>query len=418
MEINCFNDFLLPILSIVIAPFSKLSGKISEKLQKNNSLFIEKIINSFSSIMYIKSINAETEIEKDLDIENLEIQNQTININKLNVFMPSFIMFLLLIIISMIFIYGSYRVKTGDISLGVLISFLLYIFQLLTPISSINNYLSSKEKDKLNKPLIDKYIMLKHEEQDINSKSLSNLEKIEFNNVDFSYGSIKVLDNLSLNIEKGAKVAIVGPSGSGKSTIYKLLLNFYNVNDGKLLLNDLDINEYSRKSIREKFVFIPQENSIIGSNLYDFITLGNKDVSDEYILEILEKVALKNELSINKNNLRDIDFGIGANKLSTGQNQRVMVVKSIISNGDVYLLDESTASIDSELETKIFNILATYKKEETILSIAHRLSTVKYANRVIFLEDGKVTGDGNHSELYEKHERYKKFVDLQMIKND
>lgn len=208
---------------------------------------------------------------------------------------------------------------------------------------------------------------------------------------------------------------MVGPSGSGKSTLYKLLLHFYERQAGDLLINGESIERYTKASIREKIVFIPQENSIIGSNLYEFMALGYGTLDKDKVLELLEKVGLKEELGLTQENIEGFDFGIGASRLSTGQKQRLMVAKAMLSDGEVYLLDEATASIDSELETKIFETLSDYKKEKTILSIAHRLSTVKYVDRIIFIEDGQVTGDASHKVLYETHEKYRNFVDLQMI---
>lgn len=359
---------LLPLVNVIIIPFSKLLGKFSEGAQKSTALFIEKIINSFSNMMYVKVLNAKEEIAEDLDKENKAIRQHMIHMTKLNVFMPSFLMFFLLSIIALLFVYGSHRVQTGEITLGVLISFLLYIFQLLTPISSLNNFLSSKEKDKRNQEVLDQYLSLSSEEKNETAQPLEDVKTIEFKEIDFAYNEKNVLKKLSLSIQQG-----------------------------------------------EKIVFIPQENSIIGSNLYEFMALGYGTLDKDKVLELLEKVGLKEELGLTQENIEGFDFGIGASRLSTGQKQRLMVAKAMLSDGEVYLLDEATASIDSELETKIFETLSDYKKEKTILSIAHRLSTVKYVDRIIFIEDGQVTGDASHKVLYETHEKYRNFVDLQMI---
>lgn len=406
---------LLPLVNVIIIPFSKLLGKFSEGAQKSTALFIEKIINSFSNMMYVKALNAKEEIAEDLDKENKAIRQHMIHMTKLNVFMPSFLMFFLLSIIALLFVYGSHRVQTGEITLGVLISFLLYIFQLLTPISSLNNFLSSKEKDKRNQEVLDQYLSLSSEEKNETAQPLEDVKTIEFKEIDFAYNEKNVLKKLSLSIQQGEKIAVVGPSGSGKSTLYKLLLHFYERQAGDLLINGESIERYTKASIREKIVFIPQENSIIGSNLYEFMALGYGTLDKDKVLELLEKVGLKEELGLTQENIEGFDFGIGASRLSTGQKQRLMVAKAMLSDGEVYLLDEATASIDSELETKIFETLSDYKKEKTILSIAHRLSTVKYVDRIIFIEDGQVTGDASHKVLYETHEKYRNFVDLQMI---
>lgn len=409
----------LPLLGIIITPLSAVSGKLSNSLQKSSALYTEKIINCLQNVLYIKTLNAENRIEENIDQENKDLKNIAIKSGGLDAIANPLVFLLILIIVSLIFVYGGKRVQSGEITIGVLISFLLYLLQLLNPIANISNFFMAKSKWNTNKVELEKYLTLEPEATNESKEELTEINSLAFCNLSFSYEHNSVLNDLSCEIPIGSKIAIVGPSGSGKSTLYKLLLRLYEPDSGKILLNSQELNSFSQKSIRQHIALVPQENSIIGSNLSDFLNLGQEHpVAAAQLIDTLNMVGLAAELNLNPENIAAYDFGLAAQNLSVGQKQRLMIAEALLKDASIYLLDESTASVDSELETLIFETLLKFKPDKTIISIAHRLSTVKYADTIIFLEEGKISGIGTHSELYAQHEHYRHFIDLQLIKTE
>ncbi|MDY6063303.1 MAG: ABC transporter ATP-binding protein [Erysipelotrichaceae bacterium] len=407
---------LLPIIALIIVPITMLSGRYADLFQKENSLYIEKLSNIFNNVIYIKTLNAEEDIINDLTENNQKIRVFSTKNNKVDAFVYPFLLLALVAILAIIFMYGGLRVSQGYISVGVLIAYLLYIFQLLTPVSGISSFFSDKERSEVNYEELKVYLELKQEE-DTNITTVEKIEKITFDNVSFGYDDEAIIEDLNLAIKKGEKIAVVGESGSGKSTMFKLLMNLYSCKEGNILINDQNINKLSLKSLRDNIAFIPQENSIIYSKLGKFLALSSDEVQPEKIVEIFEALNLKEKFNLETLDLDSVDYGLGGKNLSTGQKQRILIAKALISKFSVLLMDESTSAVDSELENKIFNIVDEYCKDKIMISIAHRLSTVKYVDRVIFFEDGKITGDDTHENLYRSHEKYQRYIDLQNINN-
>lgn len=410
---------LLPILATIIIPITILSGKYSDKYQEEAANYIEKIYNIFNNILYIKVLNAQKEITEKLDKNNQNIRKYSSINNKINSFVQPFLMLVLLAVLSLVFVYGANRVTKGFISIGSLIAFLLYVFQLLSPVSGISYYFSSLSKKNANIKEINQYLELKDEE--VNDKAeninLESIENIEFKNVSFDYkDDISFIRNLNLKINKGEKIAIVGDSGAGKSTLFKLLLKLYLPKDGVITFNSKNIMDIPYEKLRNKFTLIPQENSIIGSNLIDFLELGNKKIDEVKIKYYIH--LLKLDKKFNLDNLNNINFGVGGKSLSTGEKQRILILKALLDDFDILLMDESTSALDSELENEVFDIIENEFSDKILISIAHRLSTVKHVDRVIFFENGKITGDDSHYNLYNNHSRYKNYIDLQNIKTN
>lgn len=405
---------LLPILAIVIIPVTIFAGKYADAYQKENANYIEKLSNIFNNVLYLKSLNAQTEISNNLNDNNNRIKEFSTKNNKVNAFIQPFLLLVVIGIIAVIFMFGGNRVSDGSITIGTLIAYLLYVFQLLSPVTGISSFFADKQRAIANYAEINSYLKLELEESRENEQ-LSTIEEIEFKSVSFKYDQDDVIRNLNLSIKAGEKVAIVGESGAGKSTIFKLLLGLYNEYDGEILVNHQNIQNYSISSLRNHIALIPQENSIIFSNLEQFLKLGSKELDNNHTNNILAELNLAEKFNLNNNSLDQVDFGMGGKNLSTGEKQRILVAKAMIANKDVVLMDESTSAVDANLENQIFTMLDKYYDNKIVLSIAHRLSTVKYVDRVIFFENGIITGDDTHENLYNTHAKYKQYIDLANI---
>ena len=251
---------------------------------------------------------------------------------------------------------------------------------------------------------------------DKNLEILKNVRgEVVFDNVTYIYdkNNTKVFDNFSLVIPQGQKVAIVGSSGAGKSTFVNLLMRLFNLTDGRILIDDVDISLISQKNLREQIAFVPQDPVLFHRTLMENIRYGRRDASDEEVKkasslahcdDFVERLPLGFNTYVGERGI----------KLSGGERQRVAIARAILKNAPILVLDEATSALDSESEMFIQDALKNLIKDKTTIVIAHRLSTVRAMDRIIVIEDGKIIEDDKHEELINKEEGlYKKLWDLQ-----
>ncbi|MFA6076855.1 MAG: ABC transporter ATP-binding protein [Candidatus Paceibacterota bacterium] len=241
------------------------------------------------------------------------------------------------------------------------------------------------------------------------------LGEVVFDNVSYVYenNNAKVLDNFSLTIPAGQKIAIVGSSGAGKTTFARLLMRLFNINSGRIMIDGIDICGISQKNLREKISFVPQDPVLFHRTLLDNIRYGRREATDEEVL-VAARLAHCNEFIDSLPNGYETYVGERGVKLSGGERQRVAIARAILKNAPILILDEATSSLDSHSESLIQDALHVLIKGKTTIVIAHRLSTVREMDRIIVIEKGKITEDGTHEELASKKDGlYKKLWDLQ-----
>ncbi len=247
------------------------------------------------------------------------------------------------------------------------------------------------------------------------SKASATIGEVVFDNVTYIYenNDSKVLDNFSLTIPAGQKIAIVGSSGAGKTTFVRLLMRFFNINSGKITIDGIDIKSISQKNLREKISFVPQDPALFHRTLMENIRYGRREATDEEVL-ISAHLAHCDEFIDRLPNGYQTYVGERGVKLSGGERQRVAIARAILKNAPILILDEATSSLDSYSESLIQDALHTLIKGKTTIVIAHRLSTVREMDRIIVIEKGKIIEDGLHEELLNKKDGlYKKLWDLQ-----
>jgi len=251
-------------------------------------------------------------------------------------------------------------------------------------------------------------------EKDNGIKKISTLKQgIEFRNISFSYTNTNtVLSNLSLNIKKGQKVAIVGPTGSGKSTIIELLFKFYKPVSGEILIDGINISEIDNSSLRNLISYVDQNNWISNDTIQNNITLGNTKISNK---EIIEASIKSNSNSFIENLADQYNYRVGdeGKLLSGGQKQRLSIARAIVKDSPILVLDEATSALDSKTENLVQNAIDKVSKGKTTIIIAHRLSTVQSADLIIVLDKGMVIESGKHSELLKNNNYYSKLIESQ-----
>jgi len=240
--------------------------------------------------------------------------------------------------------------------------------------------------------------------------------EIQFENVDFSYDNgKKVLQSLNLTIKKGETLALVGNSGGGKSTIANLLPRFYEVCRGAIKVNGIDIRDYSLESLRSNIAIVFQDNFLFTGTIKDNIIVGNQNASDEEVKNAVEMAYLDD--LVNLPDGLDTQIGERGALISGGQKQRIAIARAFLKNAPILILDEATSALDNKSESIVQKAIENLMKDKTVLVIAHRLSTVRHADKIAVIESGQLVEIGNHDELMLIPQgRYKTLYDTQFAK--
>lgn len=247
-------------------------------------------------------------------------------------------------------------------------------------------------------------------------KTLGSIKgDFEFKNVSFGYNENLILKNLSFKIKNGSTTGIVGKSGSGKTTIFNLLCKLYNINDGEILIDGINIEELNEEAIRGNITIISQNPYIFNMSIKDNLRLVKSNVSDEEIVEACKTACLDDFIEILPNKYDTIVGEAGIN-LSGGQRQRLAIARALVQNTKIILFDEATSALDNATQSKIQTAIDNLKGNYTLIIIAHRLSTIINCDKIFILEDGKISATGSHKELLRNNKYYKTLCEMELIK--
>lgn len=404
----------LPCMMFIILPLSNISEKYSRRLQEEIGFLTGQLTEKIQEHELIKTNQAEKSVQDVLDNCIERVQNNSLKSDRVTSFETPFALLFIFATIVVMLTYGGYRVSAGYISVGTLVSFLIYLFQLLNPISNIANFVTIYSSSKGSSVALENLLAVPKEKFE-GGKSVSG-QGLNFNHVYFGYDENRpVLKDITFSISKGQKIAFVGPSGSGKSTIVRLLEQFYKPLSGDILMEQSSIYDFNLKEWRSKIAWVSQNNAVLSGSIRDNLCLGlNRLVTDDELMKVLDLVSLGDEIRSMKEGL-DTEVGERGRFLSGGQSQRLQIARTYLKDAEILIFDEATANLDADSEYAIISILYSALKEKTVVIIAHRLSTVKDVDCIFFLEERKITGSGTHKELLENHERYARFVQEQMI---
>lgn len=406
---------LLAILPIVI--LGKGVKKTSKQAQESIgflSAFIEETINGIKTIQAFLRQNFE--IKRFDNFADIVLQNHLKKI-RLKSLMIGIVIALSFSAIALVIFIGGRSVLNGEISSGDLSSFLFYAVISATSLVSLSQISGQMQAASAASTRI--FEILKISSPVIDKKSDIILEKplrLEFSDVDFAYPSNQeklVLEKFNLIIRPHEKLAIVGRSGCGKSTILQLLMRFYDVTNGKILINGCEIKEISMKNLRKNFAYVSQDSFIFSGTIFENISFAKPDISKAEV----EKLINENSALSFINSLPEkLDTFVGEKgiKLSGGEKQRIAIARALIKDAEILILDEASSALDLENEKIINNWLSNFAKDKTIITIAHRLSSIIDSEKIIVMQDGKVMQEGAHEELIKINGIYKNlYQDLQ-----
>lgn len=408
---------VFPIMTLIVVPLGNIGGRYAQNIQTMISELISTAGENYQHIKLIKANIAENFVSRIFKKRISSLYKQSVKSDVIQSIVSPLGLIFLFGAIGIIFSYGGYRVSNGTLTVGTLMSFLIYIFQLLNPIGQFADFFTEYKKSqgamsKLND--ISKVVT----EQSDNKTSDSVLKdgSIYLKNVSFSYGTDIILNKINLTIPKFKEIAIVGPSGAGKSTIINLIDRLYNPTSGKIFLGSLDISSIDLYKWRSLFAIVSQENQIVSGTIKDNLLFGLDHVpTEKQLFMALEKSNLKDFVLSLPQKLNTF-VGEEGIKLSGGQKQRLQIARIYLKNVPYIILDEATSNLDPDTEKIVMGAINDFKGKKTLIIIAHRLATIQNADMIYFLDNHQITGQGTHKELLKHHSGYKRFVKEQMIK--
>ena len=415
-KLTLFVIVFIPVSGFIISFIGKTLKRKSLLVQREQAELTSITEETINGIKIIKSFLAESFFKNKFDKTNtnfLSFSNKLIN--RQNIAAP-LSEFLGILVIGVLLWYGGQLVLIDmELKPAAFITYMGLAYGVLTPAKSISKAFYSLKKGNAAAERVFEIIDSKSEFfDDSNKENLDSFKKcIEFKNVSFKYENATVLNNISLKVNKGEMVAIVGSSGSGKSTLVNLIPRFFDKISGKILIDDIDINNLSRLKIRSLIGIVSQDSILFNTSIKENILLGDsKGNIDEKLSESLS-IANADEFI---NELDDqVDYNVGDNgsNLSGGQKQRVAIARAVYSNSPILILDEATSSLDSKSEKLVQDAIDKLMINKTSIVIAHRLSTIQNANKIIVLDKGEIVEQGNHDELIKNDSYYKKLIALQ-----
>ena len=405
----------VPVTAIIMIPLGSKMAKISRSLQDETATFTGNIQQTLSEIRLMKSSNAESYEENKgfKGIKNLF----KFGLKEAKIFaLISPIMYTIVMIVIVVIIgYGGVRVAEGSMTTGSLVAFLLYLFQIIYPITAFAMFFTELSKAKGATERIIEILNIPLEAGQGGIELQITIESIVFDNVSFSYDEEHpVIQDVSFEARSGEMVAFAGPSGGGKSTLFSLIERYYEPSEGQIRIGDMSIHQLSLESWRSQIGYVSQESDMLAGTIRDNLCYGlSEERSDEQLWNVA-KMAYAEEFIRAFPQRLDTEVGERGVKLSGGQRQRIAIARAFLRNPKILLMDEATASLDSESESVVQEALTQLMKGRTTFVIAHRLSTIVDADKIIFIEKGRITGMGKHDELLANHEIYRNYAEQQL----
>ncbi|OKP91460.1 hypothetical protein A3848_10195 [Paenibacillus sp. P32E] len=412
-----YINWLLALICITMGPLLYLVGKVFGKAMRKNSVQVQENMSRTTSFlndilgssMVFKSFSIERRLMKQYkgysDSINAGEQNRG-RIEGATGALSSVLgnlTFLLALVIA------GYFVAKGSLEVGAMIAFIQLMNYLVMPFSALPGLVASMQQSLGAAQRIFEVMDAPAEVEALPEKQMQHpeFEQLSLSEVTFSYpGAGKLsLNQVSLELPQGMQMAVVGPSGGGKSTLFKLLLGFYNPDEGEILINGQTVQGMSLEQLRSHFAYVPQESGLYTGSIRENIRNGRQDASEEEVIEALRQ-ANAYDFVMELPEGVDSEIGEHGSRLSGGQRQRLSIARAMLKNAPILLLDEATAALDNESEKMVQQAIRKLMKDKTTIVIAHRLSTIQSADVILVMENGEIVERGNHEELLAAEGRY------------
>jgi subfamily B ATP-binding cassette protein MsbA len=412
---------IAPVIAVLTGKFSKSLRKLAEESFEGNKLLNDTAQESLANQTIVKAYRAEPREKMRFTEFARKIARANLRAGKISATSPPVIEFIGTIAIVILFYFGSSEINAGRMEPAQFFAFLFCLFRSYDPIRKISrqhNQISqafAAAKDVWD--ILDENNALPEKP---NAVKLQPLQKqIELNNVSFNYDADEksVIRNLSLIVPKGEMVALVGESGGGKSSLIKLVQRLHDPTGGAIFWDDTDLRDAEVSSLKKQIALVTQETVLFNDTIRYNISYGKPDASDAEIKDAA-RVAFAHDFIEELPNDYDTIVGERGIFLSGGQRQRIAIARAVLINAPVLILDEATSALDAESERLVQKALANLMQNKTSIVIAHRLSTVRRADKIVVMERGKIIETGTHNELLEKGGVYKRLYELQFLEDE
>ena len=417
VKLTLFTFIFIPIAAAVISKIGKSLKKNSIAVQQEQGRFLSLIEETIGGLRVIKAFNAESIFSKrfaDSSQTFNRLSNKVMNRQNLGSPMSEFLGILMIAVL--LWFGGSLVLVDKTLEGTQFIAFMGLAYNILTPAKAISR--ASYDMRRGNAAaerileILDYDNPIKERENPVVIKDFTTA--ITLNNVTFAYAEQPVLTNFSLEVPKGKTVALVGQSGSGKSTIANLITRFYDVNEGAILIDGVDVKDMQTASLRKLIGVVSQDSILFNDTIKNNLLIGKPDATDEELITAA-KIANAYEFINDLPEGFDTNIGDAGSKLSGGQKQRLSIARAVLKNPPIMMLDEATSALDTESERLVQSALENMMKHRTSIVIAHRLSTIQNADLIVVMQKGRIVEQGTHTELIQKNGMYKRLVEMQTI---
>ena len=419
VKLTIFTFVFIPLAAMVISKIGKSLKKNSIAVQQEQGRFLSLIEETIGGLRVIKAFNAEGVFTSKFKVSSNTF-NQLSNkvMNRQNLGSPTSEFLGILMIAILLWFGGSLVLVDKTLEGTQFIAFMGLAYNILTPAKAISK--ASYDMRKGNAAaerileILDYENPIKEAENPVVMTDFK--QEITLNNITFAYDELPVLTNFTLTIPKGKTVALVGQSGSGKSTIANLITRFYDVNEGNVSIDGVDVRNMQTASLRRLIGVVSQDSILFNDTIKNNLLIGKPDATDD---ELIAAAKIANAYEFIKDLPKGFDTNIGdaGGKLSGGQKQRLSIARAVLKNPPIMVLDEATSALDTESERLVQSALENMMKNRTSVVIAHRLSTIQNADLIVVMQKGRIVEQGTHTELIQKQGMYKRLVEMQSFES-
>jgi ATP-binding cassette, subfamily B, bacterial MsbA len=418
-QLTLFLLILIPVMGLVIGRISKSLKKHSAEVANKYGETLSTLDETLAGLRVIKAFNIEPLLRSRFTKNNTELLLAKNRIGYRRDMASPLSEVMGVTLFCAVLWYGGQLVLGNKIPLEAS-SFLGYLglfYNIINPAKTLSTSFSNMQKGSAAITRIEEVLKTPVTVDDNeNGKLLQSFnDRIEFRHVTFAYDDAVILDNVNLVVEKGKTIALVGSSGAGKSTLADLVPRFHDVTEGEVLIDGINIRDYSLQSVRRQMSIVTQEPILFNDTITNNIKLGKPNATEEEIIHAA-RVANAHHFIVQKENGYETNIGDRGSKLSGGERQRLTIARAVLKNPPILILDEATSSLDTESERLVQDAINNMMQNRTSIVIAHRLSTIRHADEIIVLQKGKIVERGSHEQLILQNGFYRKLVEMQEVK--
>lgn len=422
-ELSILFIIVIPILLFAIIMLAKKIVPLFTVLQKRTDRINQVIREKLTGVRVIRAFGTQEYEKKRYDKANKDIYDVSLKAAYIMSILMPIVLFLINVSSVAVVWFGSHLVDAGSMQIGDMMAFMQYAIQVLFSILGVTMMFVMIPRAMVSAKRIVEVLetdsSIKDSGEIIPNEKFTNPGQIEFINATFQYadGDIPVLSDMNFKIEKGQTVAVLGGTGSGKTSLLSLMMRFYDVTEGEVKIGGVNIKEMSLKQLRDMIGYVPQKAVLFSGTIESNIKYGKKDATYEEMVEAA-KIAQSYDFIDSLDEKFESPVAQGGTNFSGGQKQRLSIARAIIKKPQIYLFDDSFSALDYQTDKKLREALNENMKDATVVIVAQRVSTVLNADKILFIDDGKIIAQGTHSQLYKSCEEYKEVVLSQITEEE